>query len=517
MAAIVALLDTPTIEINLQDGSPIIESPVVESKGAERRSRETCARHFQVFVQNHSKEVLKIIEGNYDRESFRKDQFWQLHHPVVQAAKRELVSNLFVAMRVADPPTNGEGSEYNADWDPSTTATASATASAESSSTSAATYDKAAATTVTTGAASVDATSGAARVVGAATSSAATSGDTNSGDTNSGDAASTSVDANSGTTATTASTSGATATSAADGLATSTPSGATADPQKKKKTRKRKRGEELDGPHRVALYAIIGYSEQPDKALDTSGTAYKYSHRKNKPAVVGTTLPKSGKATIPNPIYSPEGAKYLQFWARHVAFVSSGLLAMHRKVTGCDVHGNNQLSEAAMKAAKMEDDVDRHLDGIAEYADYWNAESHASTVYAANQIGEMPARIARRDRISAARSRIEELTEEGEEEESMWSRDGTMEREGRRLRVQLKALEEKDGVVVASEVYKKLCQWLVKAKGKSIDEIKDDKEIMSSGTFTAWFNRGQKLGKSRKWRENLSGYIEKGCTEPVGK
>mmetsp|Transcript_21224 Transcript_21224/g.60901 ORF Transcript_21224/g.60901 Transcript_21224/m.60901 type:complete len:231 (+) Transcript_21224:518-1210(+) len=155
---------------------------------------------------------------------------------------------------------------------------------------------------------------------------------------------------------------------------------------------------------------------------------------------------------------------------------------------------------------------------------YWSHQDddgndffHASTVYAANQIGEMPARIARRDRISAARSRIEELTEEGEEEESMWSRDGTMEREGRRLRVQLKALEEKDGVVVASEVYKKLCQWLVKAKGKSIDEIKDDKEIMSSGTFTAWFNRGQKLGKSRKWRENLSGYIEKGCTEPVGK
>ena len=170
-----------------------------------------------------------------------------------------------------------------------------------------------------------------------------------------------------------------------------------------------------------------------------------------------------------------------------------------------------------MKAAKMEDDVDRHLDGIAEYADYWNNESHASIVNAVNQIGEMPARIARRDRRSAARTRIEELSEEGEEEESMWSRDGTMEREGRRLRDQLRALEEKEGVVTATDVYKKLCNWLVEVKGKPIENIKDDKEIMAVGTFSGWFIRGQKLGKSRKWRENISAYIEKGCTEPVGK
>ena len=175
------------------------------------------------------------------------------------------------------------------------------------------------------------------------------------------------------------------------------------------------------------------------------------------------------------------------------------------------------MSEAAMKAAKMEDDVDRHLDGIAEYADYWNNESHASIVNAVTQIGEMPKRIARRDRRSAARARIDELIEEGEEEESMWSRDGTLEREGRRLRVQLRALEEKEGVVTATDVYKRLCDWMVEAKGKPIEELKSKKEIMSDGTFRAWFGRGVKLGKSRKWRDNISAYIEKGCTEPVGK
>lgn len=70
---------------------------------------------------------------------------------------------------------------------------------------------------------------------------------------------------------------------------------------------------------------------------------------------------------------------------------------------------------------------------------------------------------------------------------------------------------------MAADVYKRLCKWLVEVKGKPLEDIKDDKEIMSGGTFTAWFHRGQKLGKSRKWRDNISAYIEKGCTEPVGK
>ena len=173
-----------------------------------------------------------------------------------------------------------------------------------------------------------------------------------------------------------------------------------------------------------------------------------------------------------------------------------------------------------MKAEKMQDNIDEHLSGVAEYAEYWNELAIGTITNAVQQIGEMPARIARRDRLSAARSRskVDELTDEGEEEESMWSRDGTLEREGKRLRMNLIAMEEKDGVTVAADVYKKLCSWLVKTKGKSLEQLKKDKEMVLS-TFTAWFRRGVKLGKSKLWRENTSEYISapKDAAEPPGK
>lgn len=169
----------------------------------------------------------------------------------------------------------------------------------------------------------------------------------------------------------------------------------------------------------------------------------------------------------------------------------------------------------------MQDNIDEHLSGVAEYAEYWNELAIGSITNAVEQIGEMPARIARRDRLSAARSRtkIDELTDEGEEEESMWSRDGTLEREGKRLRMNLIAMEEKDGVTVAAEVYKRLCDWLVKTKGQSLEQLKKNKEIMVLSTFTGWFRRGVKLGKSKLWRENISEYISapKETAEPPGK
>ena len=58
-----------------------------------------------------------------------------------------------------------------------------------------------------------------------------------------------------------------------------------------------------------------------------------------------------------------------------------------------------------MKAEKMQDNIDEHLSGVAEYAEYWNELAIGTITNAVQQVGEMPARIARRDRLSAARSR----------------------------------------------------------------------------------------------------------------
>ena len=85
------------------------------------------------------------------------------------------------------------------------------------------------------------------------------------------------------------------------------------------------------------------------------------------------------------------------------------------------------------------------------------------------------------------------------------------------MRSSLVALEEKDGFVVATKIYERLCLWLQEVKKKSREDLKEDQEIMSYGTFAAWLCRNGKLGKSRKWRDNISAYIEKGCTEPMGK
>ena len=195
----------------------------------------------------------------------------------------------------------------------------------------------------------------------------------------------------------------------------------------------------------------------------------------------------------------------------------TGLLAIHKRLTNTTVKGNNQLAESIMKAIKIESNILLHAAGIAEYFLHVDREMDADVIKAVQQTTQLPARTRKRDRIRASRSKalanvIEEIDEE---EESNWSRTPGLEYESNRLRQELKNLEEAEGRVVCSQIYKSIKSWI--CSEKSLSHLELGNEFMSASYFNRWYSHDQTLGKNKKWKENLQGYIEKGLTEPMTK
>jgi len=89
---------------------------------------------------------------------------------------------------------------------------------------------------------------------------------------------------------------------------------------------------------------------------------------------------------------------------------------------------------------------------------------------AAEQIGELPHRVAKRARISKARKKeaLEEDDNEGEEE-SKWSRHGNRSYESDASRQKLQTRDGKDTPIKA--VHDSIVAWLIATTGKDRDDI----------------------------------------------
>ena len=281
---------------------------------------------------------------------------------------------------------------------------------------------------------------------------------------------------------------------------------------------------DADGsPHFISCYCVIGYQDRADGSgdIDDKGKMYSYSHKQEKTASIPCKLSgeKGGKTLVKNPVFNKKAAEYLRWWMMRIAYVCPGLLAIHKRLTNTTVKGNNQLSESIMKAIKIESNVRLHSSGIGEYILYANREMDADVIKAVQQISQLPSRTRKRNQLRASRSsKLAAVIEEiDEEEESKWNRTPGQEFESNKLRQELKSLEEKEGRVQGSEIYESISDWISKEKGLVRHELTSRGELMSISTFLKWYLREGMLGKKKKWKENLEGYIDKGPTEPMTK
>mmetsp|Transcript_15911 Transcript_15911/g.45758 ORF Transcript_15911/g.45758 Transcript_15911/m.45758 type:complete len:841 (-) Transcript_15911:59-2581(-) len=281
---------------------------------------------------------------------------------------------------------------------------------------------------------------------------------------------------------------------------------------------------DADGsPHFISCYCVIGYQDNADGSgdIDDKGKMYSYSHKQEKTASIPCKLSgeKGGKTLVKNPVFNKKAAEYLRWWMMRIAYVCPGLLAIHKRLTNTTVKGNNQLSESIMKAIKIESNVRLHSSGIGEYILYANREMDADVIKAVQQISQLPSRTRKRNQLRASRSsKLAAVIEEiDEEEESKWNRTPGQEFESNKLRQELKSLEEKEGRVQGSEIYESISDWISKEKGLVRHELTSRGELMSISTFLKWYLREGMLGKKKKWKENLEGYIDKGPTEPMTK
>jgi hypothetical protein len=198
-----------------------------------------------------------------------------------------------------------------------------------------------------------------------------------------------------------------------------------------------------------------------------------------------------------------------------MAYVSKGLLALHEMCTGSKVQGNNMLSEAKMKAEKLESQVDRHLGSPAEYLRYWNDRCAEDVAVSTRQIGELPARVVKRKEVSEARARgkssrtKESIEAEEEHDESQWSRRGQLLRESNMLRNDLSNTEKRLGRTSIKDVYDNIVAWIQNDTGKSEEEVMKS-EVMAYSTFGRWFGeQQQRLSTNERWRKNIAAYIDR--------